>query len=69
MWFAWAVAKFVAIGVTAEQTKYAHVVAALPVEEAARISNEILSPNAQHPYQQIRQRLLDTSTNFSNFVD
>ena len=62
LWFARADAEFVAKSVTVEQTKYAHVVAALPVEVAARISDEILSPDAEHPYRQIRQRLLDTYT-------
>ena len=62
LWFARADAEFVSKAVTVEQTKYAHVVAALPVEVAARVSDEILSPDPTHPYQQLRQRLLDTYT-------
>ena len=62
LWFARADAEFVSKAVTVEQTKYAHVVAALPVEVAARVSDEILSPDGTHPYQRLRQRLLDTYT-------
>ena len=42
LWFARADAEFIAKNVSVEQKKYAHVIAALPVEVAARISDEIL---------------------------
>ena len=62
LWFARADAEFTAKSVTAEQKKYAHVIASLPVEVAARVSDEILSPHDTQPYTALRQRLLDTYT-------
>ena len=74
LWFARADAEFVSKSVTAEQRKYAHVVAALPVEVAARVSDEILTPDNTQPYTALRQRLLDTYTldeyqRFCNLMD
>ena len=62
LWFARANAEFTAKSVTAEQKKYAHVIASLPVEVAAHVSDEILLPHDTQPYTALRQRLLDTYT-------
>ena len=50
LWFARADAEFSTKGVTAESTKYSYVVAALPVEVADRVTDEILSPDDTTPY-------------------
>ena len=60
LWFARADTKFSTKGVTTELTKYLHTVAALPVEVADRVTDEILSPDQATPYTNLRQRLLDT---------
>ena len=62
LWFARADAEFSTKGVTTELTKYSHTVAALPVEVADRVTDEILSPDQATPYTNLRQRLLDTYT-------
>ena len=62
LWFARADAEFANKRITAEATKYSHVIAALPVEVAARVTEEILSPDAAEPYTALRRRLLNTFT-------
>ena len=62
LWFARADAEFSVKGVTTEVTKYSYTVAALPVEVADRVTDEILSPDPTTPYTNLRQRLLDTYT-------
>ena len=57
MWFARTDAEFSVKGITTEATKYSHTVAALPVEVANHVTNEILLP-----YMTLRQWLLDTYT-------
>ena len=55
LWFARADAKFNIKGVTLEKTKYSHLVAAIPVEVAAHVTDDILMPDATAPYMVLKQ--------------
>ena len=62
LWFVTAEGQFATKGITAEDTKRAHVVAALPVEVASRVKDELLTPDTAAPYSSLKKRLLGTFT-------
>ena len=62
LWFHRADAEFDIKNVTVEKTKFSHLVAALPVEVAARVADVITSPDPTIMYTSLRGRLLDTYT-------
>ena len=55
LWFVNAESQFANKGITTELTKYQHAVAALPVDVASRVKDELLSPNATTPYTALKK--------------
>lgn len=59
VWFAQAEAQFNLRHITADDTKYYHVLAALDQPTAERLLDLISAPPAENKYPAIRKRLLD----------
>lgn len=60
VWFQQAEAQFTIRGITADETKYACVVAALDQDSASRLLDLLSHPPTQHKYRAIKTRLLKT---------
>lgn len=60
VWFAQAEAQFNLRRITADDTKYFHVLSALDQETATRLLDLINRPPANNKYQALKDRLLDT---------
>lgn len=62
IWFAQAEAQFSTRNITAEATKYAHVIATLPPEVAQDVRDILISPPAANPYTTLKQQLVTRTT-------
>lgn len=60
VWFQQAEAQFTIRGITADQTKYAYVVAALDQDTASRLLDLLSHPPTDHKYEAIKARLQKT---------
>ncbi len=60
VWLAQAEAQFVLRKITADDTKYYHVLSALDQDTATRLLDLISSPPAENKYEALRDRLVDT---------
>ena len=60
VWFAQAEAQFVLRGITADETKYYYVIAALDQPTATRLLDLISSPPTDDKYSTLKTRLTDT---------
>lgn len=60
VWFVQAEAQFATRGITADETKYYHVVAALDQDTATRVLDLIQAPPASNKYQALKERLQQT---------
>ena len=60
VWFLQAEAQFAIRKITADETKYYHVLAALDQDTAARLLDLIESPPSANKYQTLKERLVDT---------
>ena len=58
IWFAQIEAQFTTRGITAETTKYAHVVASLQAEIAQEVRDLLIKPPAIDPYQALKKELI-----------
>ena len=60
VWFQQAEAQFAIRSITADQTKYAYIVAALDQDTASRLLDLLCQPRDEHKYDTIKARLLKT---------
>ena len=60
VWFQQAEAQFTIRSITADQTKYAYIVAALDQDTASRLLDLLCQPPDEHKYDTIKARLLKT---------
>ena len=58
LWFAQVEAQFLLRGISAQRTKFDHVVAALAPEVATEVRDIILNPPSSDPYDELRQQLI-----------
>ena len=59
VWFIQVEAQFAARGITAQQTKYHHIVASLSPEIATEIRDLLLHTPEDHPYDVLKQKLIE----------
>ena len=57
VWFAQAEAQFAMRSITAEETKYHHVIAALPAEVAQDVRDVLINPPKTEPYTTLKEKL------------
>lgn len=62
MWFGQVEAQFAVKGITAEKTRYYHVVANLSSDAATEVRDLIMSPPQQNPYTALKTALLDRTS-------
>lgn len=62
IWFAQAEAQFATRGILTEQTKYSHVISALPPEVAQEVCDILINPTATGQYAEIKIRLIEQTT-------
>ena len=62
VWFAQAEAQFATRNITNEDTKYHHVIAALPAEVAQDVRDVFINPPTSEPYTTLKQKLIARMT-------
>eukprot|EP00731_Ephydatia_muelleri_P007558 Em0003g1806a len=62
LWFAQVEAQFLLRGISAQRTKFDHVVAALAPEVATEVRDIILNPPASDPYDELRKQLIQRTS-------
>ena len=62
VWFAQVEAQFATRGITAERTKYHHIIAALTPEIAQEVRDLLLNPPQDTPYKTLREELIKRTT-------
>ena len=62
VWFAQAEAQFATRNITAESTKYSHVIATLPTEVAQDVRDILINPPSTDPYTTLRKKLIARTT-------
>ena len=62
LWFAQVEAQFLLRGISAQRTKFDHVVAALAPEVATEVRDIILNPPASDPYDELRKKLIQRTS-------
>lgn len=60
LWFIRLEAQFSLAKITAEDTKFNHVVAALDADVLTSVSDILINPPQNHPYETIKKRLIDS---------
>ena len=62
LWFAQVEAQFLLRGISAQRTKFDHVVAALAPDVATEVRDIILNPPASDPYDELRKQLIQRTS-------
>ena len=62
LWFAQVEAQFQLRGISAERTKFDHVIASLSPESASEVRDLILSPPSSQPYDELRRQLIQRTS-------
>ena len=62
LWFAQIEAQFTTRGITASRTKFEYVVSSLSPEYATEVRDLLLTPPAEHPYEQLKKELTNRTS-------
>ena len=62
LWFAQIEAQFTTRGITASRTKFEYVISSLSPEYATEVRDLLLTPPAEHPYEQLKKELTNRTS-------